>query len=130
MSFMCMFFLIAFAVFVTWIVVNYVRLVVTANSVKKLFFDFENLVKTYIDEMKDTGNEWYNWYVDSDDINRKLAIISSIVKEKDIKFDEKTENAVKKYNKQAENLKKLVEIFPTSFIARFMLIKRVHQFDI
>lgn len=137
-----LFCLILICYYVLWLIVNYVRLIIT-NSIalntfkelEKLFIKryelFENISsegQKYIEELKTLP-------VGIKFLNRKLAlnyIVTEIYKKEEMNESEGLANINAEifklgqiYNKRALKLKNLTEIFPASFYARFLRIKPI-----
>lgn len=137
MNAIILFCVILFAYLLLWVGINYIRLIVIFNNTQKCFFALDEFVKQTVFPVanSDIAKTHIHWYLATDDINRKLALTKSIIST--IKeFEEySTINCriipyIEKYNKNAAELRRLTEIFPTSFIARLKEIKGVHIYNL
>jgi hypothetical protein len=126
--------LIVIFLFLAWITIHYINLAWTNYCAKKYFNKLDTDIKKRLDIFAQDISEktHVEWYLSTDDTNRKIALIKSIcstftteVYESFIKDFEPT---ITKYNKYARKLRKLTDVFPTSFMARLQEIKSYNEF--
>jgi len=133
MKFMCLLLILLLILFLGWISLNFIVLLWTNYLTKRYFIKFDLKVREKLlkSVYQDSKKEQIEWYLTTDDPNRKIALIKNICEEcleNDVykNFKDETLPILSKYNYYAKKLKKLLDVFPTSFIGR---LKELRYFN-